>query len=162
MKIALASDHAGFSLRMAIAEVLRSHGHTPVDFGPDSDAAVDYPDHGFPAAEAVAGGQCERGVLVCGSGIGMSIVANKVPGIRAALCTSPKMAEYSRSHNDANILVLGERITPRETALEIVNVWLSVPFEGGRHQRRIDRITAYESGRTACPASGESERRVVC
>jgi RpiB/LacA/LacB family sugar-phosphate isomerase len=162
MKIAVASDHAGFALKEAVKERLISQGHACVDFGTSSEGSVDYPDYGFPAAEAVARGDCDRGILICGSGIGMSVLANKVHGIRAALCTSVKMAEYGRAHNDSNILVLGERVTPRETALEIVDVWLSLPFEGGRHQRRIDKIMAYEGTVPAEPRSKESERSVVC
>ena len=162
MKIALASDHAGFLLKEAVKELLISQGHECSDFGAHSEESVDYPDYGFPAAESVARGNCDLGILMCGSGIGMSMLANKVSGIRAALCTSIKMAEFSRSHNDANILVLGGRITDRDSALEIVKVWLSTPFEGGRHKRRIEKITAYEGGQPTYPRSPESERSVIC
>ncbi|UCE18720.1 MAG: ribose 5-phosphate isomerase B [Gemmatimonadota bacterium] len=162
MKIVVASDHAGFQLKEAVKAFLTSQGYEPVDFGTTSEDSVDYPDYGIPAAEAVARGAGARGVFVCGSGIGMSILANKIPGIRAALCTTVKMAEFSRSHNDANVLVLGERIVDKDSALEIVKVWLSTPFEGGRHKRRIEKITAYEGGQSAYPPSPQSERSVIC
>jgi ribose 5-phosphate isomerase B len=161
MKIALASDHAGFTLKEAVKALMKTQGHETVDFGTNGELSVDYPDFGFPAAEAVAKGQCNLGIFVCGSGIGMSMLANKVTGVRAALCTSVTMAEMSRSHNNANVLILGQRITDRTTALEIVKVWLSTPFEGGRHQRRIDKITAYET-RAPYPGPQESERSVIC
>jgi ribose 5-phosphate isomerase B len=138
MKLAIASDHAGFCLK---EELKKAHPEIDwVDFGANSQEAVDYPDTGRPAAEAVAMGKCEKGVLICGSGIGMSIVANKVKGIRAALCNTPEIAKLSRQHNDANILVLAGRFTPVATALEILKVWLSSDFEGGRHARRISKI----------------------
>jgi len=161
MKIAVASDHAGFTLKEAIKVWLKDEGYDPIDFGTNGTESVDYPDFGFAAARAVAGGDCDRGIIVCGSGIGMSMVANKVPGIRAALCTNVKMAEMSRAHNNANILVLGERIIIETTALEMAEVWLNTSFEGGRHQRRIEKISNYESHP---PQSGsvESERSVIC
>jgi ribose 5-phosphate isomerase B len=162
MNIALASDHAGFRLKEVLKEVLMSQGHEYTDFGTHSEDSVDYPDYGFPAAESVARGECERGILMCGSGIGMSMLANRVSGVRAALCTSVKMAEYSRTHNNANVLVLGERVTDKDSALEIVKVWLSTPCEGGRHKRRIDKIMAYEGGQTPYTRSPESERSVIC
>jgi len=143
MKIALASDHAGFELKEALKEFLSSH--EVVDFGTFSSESVDYPDFGFKAAEAVASGVCERGILICGSGIGMSITANKVNGIRAALCVSTEFAKLSRNHNDANILVLPGRFVSRHFAGEIIGVWLSEKFEGGRHQRRIEKIKKYEN-----------------
>ena len=149
-------------MKETVKAFLTSQGYEPVDFGTDSEASVDYPDYGFPAAEALARGECVRGVFVCGSGIGMSMVANKISGVRAALCTSVKMAEFSRSHNDANVLVLGERITDRDSALEIVKVWLSTPFEGGRHKRRIEKVTAYERKQPKHPRSPLSERSVIC
>ncbi|MFQ6091964.1 MAG: ribose 5-phosphate isomerase B [bacterium] len=147
MKIAIACDHAGYLLKGSIKNLLELSGHRYVDFGTESEDSVDYPDYGFPAAEAVARGECDRGILICGSGIGMSILANRIPGIRAALCTSVRMAEFSRTHNDANILVLGGRITETELALDIVTVWLSTPFGGGRHRRRLDKIATYERER---------------
>ncbi|HPR17306.1 MAG TPA: ribose 5-phosphate isomerase B [Candidatus Cloacimonadota bacterium] len=142
MRIALASDHAGFELKEAIKADLGKY--EVVDFGAFSPEPVDYPDTGFAAAKAVVNGSCERGILVCGSGIGMSIVANKVPGIRAALCHSAEYAVLSRKHNDANILVLAGRFTSAETAKEIIAAWFATEFEGGRHQRRLDKITKFE------------------
>lgn len=138
MKIAIASDHAGFCLKEDLKKAYPEIDWK--DFGAFSQDAVDYPDTGKPAAESVASGECEKGVLICGSGIGMSIVANKVKGIRAALCNTPEIARLSRQHNDANVLVLAGRFTPMETALEIVKVWLSAEFEGGRHTKRISKI----------------------
>ena len=144
MKITLASDHAGYKLKEAIKEFLKEHEF--IDFGTGSTESIDYPDTGFKAAEAVARGECERGILICGSGLGMSIVANKVKGIRAALCNSEELARLSREHNDANILVLQGRFISPELAKKIVQTWLSTKFDGGRHQRRIDKISKYERG----------------
>ena len=138
MKIAIASDHAGFCLKSELMKALPELEWK--DFGAFSKDAVDYPDTGRPAAESVASGECEKGILICGSGIGMSIVANKVKGIRAALCWMPEIAQLSRQHNNANVLVLAGRFTPVAEAMEIVRVWLATEFEGGRHQRRIDKI----------------------
>lgn len=138
MKIAIASDHAGFHLKEDIKKACPELEW--VDFGSFNDSAADYPDTGYPAALAVASGECEKGILICGSGIGMSITANRIKGIRAALCNSVEIARLSRLHNDANILVLAGRFTPTTQALEIVRVWLATPFDGGRHQRRNDKI----------------------
>ena len=140
MAIAIASDHAGFRYKEKIKELLTRLGLEYKDFGTDSEKSVDYPDNGVPAAEAVAEGTAEKGILICGSGIGMDIVANKVDGIRAALCVTEEMAELSRKHNNANVLVLGERVTPWETAEKIIRKWLTTPFEGGRHQVRVEKI----------------------
>ena len=145
MKIALASDHAGFELKEAIKDFLIEYDVT--DFGTHSTESMDYPDTGFIAAEAVAAGTFDRGILICGSGIGMSIVANKVKGIRAALCNSVELARLSRQHNNANILVLQGRLISPKMAEDILEVWLSTEFEGGRHKRRIDKIREYEIGR---------------
>lgn len=142
MKLAIASDHAGFTLKEELKKALPEH--TFVDFGTNSEASMDYPDTGFPAAKAVADGSCDLGILICGSGIGMSITANKVSGIRAALCGTTDVAKLSRMHNNANILVLGARFTAFHYALEICKVWLSTPFEGERHQTRIDKIKKIE------------------
>ncbi|MBN1327555.1 MAG: ribose 5-phosphate isomerase B [Candidatus Cloacimonetes bacterium] len=144
MKIALASDHAGFELKEAVKHLLNDHEVT--DFGTDSSAPSDYPDAGFIAAQAVASGRCDRGILICGSGIGMSIVANKVRGIRAALCHTPLIAGLSRKHNNANVLVLAGRFTASWLAGEIIKTWLNTDFEGGRHQLRIDKIKEEETG----------------
>ncbi len=142
MKIALASDHAGYKLKEAIKEYLTEY--EVIDFGTNSTESMDYPDTGFKAAETVAKGKCERGILICGSGLGMSIVANKVKGIRAALCNSVELARLSRQHNDANILVLQGRFISKKQAGDIIKTWFSTEFDGGRHQRRIDKISRYE------------------
>ncbi len=142
MKIALASDHAGFELKETIKDFLTEH--EVIDFGTHSTESMDYPDTGFKAAEAIARGECERGILICGSGLGMSIVANKVKGIRAALCNSLKLARLSRQHNDANILVLQGRFISHNLAKKIIKAWLSTEFDGGRHSNRINKIKKYE------------------
>lgn len=142
MKIALASDHAGFELKEAIKKHLIEH--EIVDYGPENESSMDYPDTGFKAAESVANNECERGILICGSGIGMSIVANKVKGIRAALCQTTTFAELSRRHNNANVLILSGRFIASHLAFDIIETWLKTPFEGGRHQNRIDKINNYE------------------
>jgi ribose 5-phosphate isomerase B len=140
MKIALASDHAGFLYKEKIHEWLTAAGHEVRDFGTFSEDAVDYPDFIRPAAEAVARRDCERGVMLGGSGNGEAIVSNRIPGIRCAVCWNPASSELARRHNDANIISLGQRMMSLETALEIVRVWLQTPFDGGRHLRRIELI----------------------
>lgn len=140
MRIALASDHAGFEYKERIAALLRELGHEVQDFGTHSAESVDYPRFIRPAAEAVARGDADRGIVLGGSGNGEAIVANKVRGIRCALCWSEESARLSRQHNDANMCSLGQRLIPVETALAIVRVWLETPFEGGRHARRIAQI----------------------
>ncbi len=145
MKIAIGSDHRGFSLKEEIKSHLFKLGHEVVDKGTHSEESVDYPDFGFPVALALAQGEVERGIAICGTGIGMSIVTNKVKGIRAALCTSERMAELSRAHNNSNLLALGAENQPFDISLKIVDVWLRTPFEGGRHQRRLGKIEEYES-----------------
>lgn len=140
MRIALASDHAGFEYKERIAALLRELGHEVQDFGTHSAESVDYPRFIRPAAEAVARGDADRGIVLGGSGNGEAIVANKVRGIRCALCWSEESARLSRQHNDANICSLGQRLISVETALAIVRVWLETPFEGGRHARRIAQI----------------------
>lgn len=145
MKIAVGSDHAGYGLKEAVICCLKDHHADFEDFGPSSADPVDYTDIGVRVAEAVASGDFDRGILVCGTGIGMSITANKVPGIRAALCTNSYCAKMSREHNDANILVLGSRITEERAALEIVRTWLSTEYPGvERHANRIAKIHAVE------------------
>lgn len=144
MKVAIGSDHAGFELKDRIRTLLETDGHEVTDVGTDSEASVDYPDLGIAVAELVAKGRADRGVLVCGTGIGMSIAANKVKGIRASLAYDLYTAIQSRKHLDANILVLGGRVTGRDLAEEIVKTWLLTPFEGGRHKHRIDKIEAFE------------------
>jgi len=140
MKIAIASDHAGFVYKERIKILLAHLGHEVRDFGTDSNAPVDYPVFIRPAAEAVALGECERGIVLGGSGNGEAIVANKVRGIRCALCWSLETARWSREHNDANVLAIGERTIPFELALEIVQVWLLTAFAGGRHAARVRTI----------------------
>ena len=146
MKIALASDHAGYKLKEEIKNSLTEAGHEVLDCGTASgDVRVDYPDWGFKAADAVASHKAERGILVCGTGIGMSIVANKVRGVRAALCHDHFTAVMSRRHNDANVLVLGARVLGADVAEDMVKAWLAEPFEGGRHCFRLEKISAYEN-----------------
>ncbi|MFZ5515963.1 MAG: ribose 5-phosphate isomerase B [Candidatus Zhuqueibacterota bacterium] len=140
MTIALASDHAGFELKNKVKSHLEQAGIPVEDYGTYKSDSVDYPDYGVLAANAVAKDKADRGILICGTGIGMSIVANKVQGIRAALCLSIEMAEMSRRHNNANVLVMGGRIIDHDLALKIVDVWLSTPFDGDRHLKRITKI----------------------
>ncbi|HMJ06433.1 MAG TPA: ribose 5-phosphate isomerase B [Chthoniobacterales bacterium] len=140
MRISLGTDHAGYHHKEAVKALLISLGHEPVDFGTFSEATVDYPKFVRPAAEAVARGECERGIVFGGSGNGEAICANKVRGIRCALCWSEESARLSRQHNDANVLSLGERLVPEELALAIVRVWLTTEFEGGRHAERIGQL----------------------
>jgi ribose 5-phosphate isomerase B len=142
MKIAIGSDHAGFKYKEKIKEYLLKLGHDVKDFGTNSDAAVDYPVYIRPVAEAVARGDCERGIVLGGSGNGEAIVANRVKGVRCALCWNLESARLGRQHNNANVISMGERMVTQEMALEIVKTWLDTPFEGGRHQRRIDLIDA--------------------
>jgi ribose 5-phosphate isomerase B len=144
MKIAIASDHAGFLYKEAIKVWLIAAHHEVKDFGTTSTAPVDYPDFIRPAAEAVANGQCERGIVLGGSGNGEAMVANKVHGIRCALCWNDETASLSRHHNDANVLSLGERMISQEIALQIVEIWLSTPFDGGRHIARIEKMMSNE------------------
>lgn len=140
MKIALASDHAGYAYKEEIKSLLRSLGHEVRDFGTDSDAPVDYPAYIRPAAEAVAAGDYERGIVLGGSGNGEAIVANKVHGVRCTLCWSLDTARWGREHNDANVLALGQRTVPLALALEIVGLWLATDFAGGRHLNRVKQI----------------------
>lgn len=138
--IALASDHAGFHYKEQLKKLLDDLGLPYQDFGTDSDQSTDYPDWAHRASEAVAGGKCERGILVCGTGIGMAIVANKHQGVRAAVCESVTAARLARLHNNANVLTVGERITGWESVVDIVKTFLSTAFEGGRHERRVEKI----------------------
>ncbi len=144
MKIAIGSDHAGFQYKQRIIAHLRELGHEVRDFGTDSDAIVDYPKFIQPAAECVARGEAERGIVLGGSGNGEAIVANKVKGIRCTLCWDLRSARFGRQHNDANVLSLGQRMISIEEALEIVDLWLATPFEGGRHRERIAEIAQLE------------------
>ncbi len=140
MKIAIGSDHAGFQYKEKIRQLLQSLGHKVQDFGTHSADPCDYPLFIRPAAEAVARGDAERGIVLGGSGNGEAITANRIKGIRCAVCWNLESARLSRQHNDANVLSLGERMMTLETALEIVKLWLTTPFDGGRHQRRIELI----------------------
>jgi len=142
MKIAIGSDHAGFRYKETIKELLADLGHVVTDFGTHSEESVDYPLFIRPVAEAVARGEFERGIVLGGSGTGEAITANRVKGVRCALCWNVESARLARQHNNANVLSLGERMMTSETALQIVRVWLDTPFEGGRHQRRIELIDA--------------------
>ena len=144
MKIAIACDHGGLNLKKEIINYLNAHGYTPVDFGTDKTDSCDYLDFALPAAEAVANGDCDKGIVVCSTGIGVSIVANKVPGVRCAHCHDTYCAEFTRLHNDSNVLALGEKVVGTGYALKIVEKFLTTEFEGGRHQRRVDKITAIE------------------
>ncbi|HET8759655.1 MAG TPA: ribose 5-phosphate isomerase B [Nitrospiria bacterium] len=144
MKIAIGSDHAGVGLKDRIGALLTELGQSVEDLGTNGIEPVDYPVYGAKVAEAVSTGAVERGILVCGSGVGMSIVANKFPGVRAALCTDPQLARSSRAHNDANVLVLGERVLDPENGMAIVKAWLETPFDGGRHARRLQKIEELE------------------
>lgn len=144
MKIAICSDHGGFELKLRLIPFIEEMGHTVTDFGCCSEASVDYPDMAFPMAEAVAAGEYERGIAICGTGIGVSICCNKVKGIRCALCGDVLSAELTRRHNDSNVLAMGGRIIGPETAKAITRVWLDTGFDGGRHENRINKITEYE------------------
>ena len=145
MKIAVGSDHAGLELKEYLKGILIRENYEVTDYGTDSPQSVDYPDYGFKVAKDVADGKADRGILVCGTGMGMSIVANKVKGIRAALAYDTYTAVQSRKHLDANILVLGERVTGKGLAEEIMKAWLSADFEGGRHSGRIAKIEKFEN-----------------
>ena len=144
--IALGADHAGYGLKEALKGWLINHGYQVLDLGTHSTDSVDYPDYAALVAESVVDHKVERGLLVCGTGIGMSMAANKVPGIRAALCADLYTARMSREHNDANVLALGGRLTGRETGLDILRAWLETSFAGGRHARRVDKIAEMERG----------------
>ena len=144
MRIIIGSDHAGFALKESVKGFLSSAGFRVFDAGTHRDESVDYPDYGVLAAGRVSSGEFEKGILVCGSGVGMAIVANKFPGIRAALCLDEETARLARQHNDSNILVLAGRKTEAAAAERIIKTWLETPFEGGRHQKRLDKIRELE------------------
>lgn len=145
MKIAISSDHGGNNLRKEIIQQLEELGHTYKDFGPTNDDSVDYPDYAMPVAEGVVSGEFDRGILICGTGIGMSIAANKVKGIRCALVHDVFSAKATRCHNDSNILAMGERVIGPGLAREIVATWIGQDFEGGRHGLRVEKISALEN-----------------
>jgi len=144
MQIGLACDHGGFELKEELKAFLKSQGVEPIDMGTFNEDAVDYPDFGILVAEKISRGELDKGILICGTGIGMSIVANKFPGVRAALANDLYSSRFSREHTDANILVIGGRIVGKDLAKEIVKVWLDTPFAGGRHKRRLEKIKALE------------------
>ena len=139
-QIAIGCDHVGFELKTHITEYLQSKGYSIKDFGTHSTQRTDYPVFGKAVAEAVTSGECEKGILICGTGVGISIAANKVKGVRAVVCSEPYSALLSRQHNDTNILALGSRVVGRDLALMIVDTWLGGEFEGGRHKSRIDML----------------------
>ena len=140
MKIAVGADHAGYELKQRLTEALQRHGHEVLDLGTHGTQSVDYPDFAGAVADAVAAGRAERGLLVCGTGIGMSIRANREPGVRAAKCNDPLEARMARAHNDANVLCLGARVLDASVAEELVSLFLSTPFEGGRHAARVAKL----------------------
>src|SRR6266446_9525853 len=145
LSVALGADHAGWELKEALKAWLMDAGYQILDFGTHSPDSVDYPDYSLQVAEAVTVGKVERGVLVCGTGIGMTVAANKVPGVRAALCGDTFTARMSREHNDANVLALAGRLTDAEMGRAILKVWLETDFAGGRHARRVDKITEMDA-----------------
>ena len=160
MKVAIASDHRGVRVKGQILSQIEDLGHAGLDFGPDETQSVDYPDYAFKVAKAVANGEVDRGILICGTGMGMCIAANKFAGIRAVTCHDDVTAEYSRRHNNANIMclsadMLGDRLLGR-----IVEIWLRTEFEGGRHQRRLEKIAQAESNSEFRPT--ESEMKACC
>jgi len=145
MKIAIGCDHGGLEHKNAIAEHLKENGHEVTDFGIYEQVSVDYPDIAVKVTSSITNGDCELGILVCGTGIGMSIAANKVNGIRAAACSEHFSAKYTRMHNNSNVLCLGGRVIGVGTAIELADLFVNTSFEGGRHQRRIDKITEIEN-----------------
>ena len=158
MKIALASDHAGYAQKERLKPLLRELGVEVQDLGTDSESSVDYPDYAAKVGEAVAQGQVDQGVLVCGSGIGMEIAANKVPGIRAALVWSEETARLARQHNDANVLAIGARTTPPDEIPKIVRAWFKTDFAGGRHAERVEKIRQME---LATEAQRHGEKKAI-
>ncbi len=144
LKVALAGDHRGVEMKSRLIRFLEAKGYETVDCGPNSLESCDYPDYMFPAAEKVAQGDCFRAIGICHSGIGSSIAANKVKGVRAALCKSIEEAKLSRAHNDANMLILGAGFLDEKILETLVETWLNTPFEGGRHENRVNKIKAYE------------------
>jgi ribose 5-phosphate isomerase B len=145
MKIAMGSDHGGFELKEIIKKHLIEKGHDVLDMGTNNLESVDYSDFGIKTAEMVANGEAERGIVICGTGIGIGISANKVKGIRCALCHDVYSAEMTRAHNDSNMLSMGGRVIGRDLAIRVVEAWLTTAFEGGRHLRRIQKISDYEN-----------------
>jgi ribose 5-phosphate isomerase B len=149
MRIAIGSDHRGYDVKRRVHSLLERLGHDVVDVGPHGGESVDYPDFAFQVAQAVSNGEVERGILICGTGIGMCIAANKVPGVRAAPCHDSITAEMSRRHNNANVLCLSADLLGDELIDRMVRIWLETDFEGGRHARRVEKITRFEQGAAA-------------
>jgi len=152
MRIAIASDHPAVALKARLVDLLKARGHEVLDLGTHGPESVDYPDYALRVTDCVTGGKCDSGILICGTGIGMSLAANKVAGIRAALVTDSYMARMARAHNDANVLCLGARVIGEGLAEEILDAWLTTPFAGGRHAVRIDKIARIER-RSLCGQS---------
>ena len=145
MKIGIGNDHSALELKAEIIELLKERGHEGVDYGTNSPESCDYPVYGEKVGRAVASGEVERGILICGTGLGISLAANKVKGVRAAVCSEPFTAKMSRAHNNCNILAFGARVVGAELAKMIVETWLDTEFEGGRHQRRVDMLMDIEN-----------------
>jgi ribose 5-phosphate isomerase B len=154
-RVAIGSDHAGFKLKEALVRHLRSKGIDAVDVGTHSTETADYPDYGEKVARMVSLGKLKEGILICGTGVGMSMTANKFPGVRAAVVSNPFTAKSSRQHNDANILCLGERITDEAAAKELLDIWLNEPFEGGRHEKRVNKIKELDKAIVPLPQKTE-------
>lgn len=146
--IALASDHVGLALKRVVMALLDERGLDYKDFGAYSTERCDYPVYGSAAARAVASGECDRGIVVCGTGVGISLAANKIDGIRCVVCSEPYSAQLSRAHNNTNMLAIGSRVVGEDLALMVVSIWLDTPFEGGRHQRRVDQLSMLEKQQT--------------
>ena len=143
-KIAISSDHAGYNLKKIISTFLKELDYQVDDMGPQNSESVDYPDYGISHAQVVVEGKFPRGIVICGTGIGMSIVVNRFPGIRGTLCSDLYTAKLCREHNDSNVLIMGGRVVGHDLAKEIVRIWLNTPFKGGRHQKRIDKIIQFD------------------
>lgn len=156
MRIGIGNDHTALELKAEIIEFLKENGHEVVDYGTKEAGSCDYPVYGEIVARAVVAGEVERGILICGTGLGISLAANKVKGIRAAVCSEPYTAKMSRAHNDCQVLAFGARIVGAELAKMIVDVWLNTEFEGGRHQRRVDMINAVEAESKLADSSGNA------
>ena len=155
MKIAIGSDHRGLHVKQRVVPLLQQMGHEVTDFGPAAQGSVDYPDYALEVARAVGEGRAERGILICGTGIGMCIAANKVQGVRAAPCHDSITAELSRRHNDANVLCLSADLLGDELIDRMVRIWLTTEFEGGRHARRVDKIMRFEAEQAQGPSKDE-------
>jgi ribose 5-phosphate isomerase B len=155
--ILIASDHAGYALKQRLEGWLRERGYTVRDLGTDSEASTDYADYAHPLAQQVSDGMAQRGVLLCGTGLGMSYVANRYPHVRAAVAWTPEIAELARRHNDANVLALPARFLSEEQARQILEKWLDTPFDGGRHERRIEKIEREDANVTSAPNDGRAQ-----